>query len=197
MLPARLRTAIPEEPETTSGTLASVVLPDTNVTEPAGVVDPVAGFTVAVRVVCPVVRTAAGAGESIVVVATTGCVTVTVVAAAELAKLAVPVKLALMEFTPATRLDAFTVSVAEAEVPERTTGAEPRLLVPDVISTVPVGCAEPVIALTIAVNCVAPVSAIDAGLVVRVMLVPDSIELLCHLSARLYASTDPSPVTRS
>jgi len=80
------RVATANVPETISGTLARVVLPDENVTEPAGGAVPLEGLTVAVRKAVAVVAMAAFKTATEVVVGTTGCVTVTVVAAAELAK---------------------------------------------------------------------------------------------------------------
>jgi hypothetical protein len=185
LLPARLRVAVADVPDETRGTLDSVVLPSRKLTDPAGAADPLAGFTVAVSVVLAVVRMAAGAADRSVVVAITGCVTAIVVVAAEPANVPVGVKLAPMVLEPVARLAALTVKVAEEEVPETSTGAEPNLALPTEKDTVPVGLAEPVTALTIAVNCVVPVAERDVGQAVRVVVVPEPTAVPCHFTARL------------
>jgi len=103
----------------------------------------------------------------------------------------------LTALTPAAKLDALTFKIAEAEPPDTTTGALPKDLLPDTKTTVPAGCAEPVTGLTIAVSCVVAVWGKDDGLAVRDIVVPTIAAVPCHFSARLYASTDPSPVARS
>jgi hypothetical protein len=85
-VPAMFRVATADAPETTSGTLARFVPPDENVTEPAGGTVPLDGLTVAVRTAVALVAMAVFTTATEVVVDTTGCVTVTVAAAVELAK---------------------------------------------------------------------------------------------------------------
>jgi hypothetical protein len=85
-VPAMFRVATADVPEATSGTLARFVPPDENVTKPAGGAMPLDGLTVAVRTAIALVAMSEFTTETDVVVDTTGCVTVTVAAAVELAK---------------------------------------------------------------------------------------------------------------
>ena len=85
-VPAMFRVATADVPDTTNGTLARVVLPEVNVTEPAGGAVPLDGLTVAVRTAVALVAMAAVTTETEVVVVTTGCVTLTVAVAVEPAK---------------------------------------------------------------------------------------------------------------
>lgn len=82
--PFTVRLAVPGVPA--RGAVPSVVLPFVNVTVPAGVELPDAGFTVAVRMVESVGRRPAGPAASVVAVATGGAVTFTVTEPADAAK---------------------------------------------------------------------------------------------------------------
>jgi hypothetical protein len=85
-VPATSSVATADVPDTTSGTLARVVLPEENVTEPAGGAVPLEGLTVAVRTPVALVVMAADTTAREVVVVTTGGVTVTVAGAVDPAK---------------------------------------------------------------------------------------------------------------
>src|ERR1700678_491420 len=96
---------------------------------------------------------------------------------------------------PTARLAPFTESTAEAVEPETVVAAEPNVAPLAVKVTLPAGPAEPVTAVILAVNCVEPLCAMPAGLAVNPAVVPIAVGALAQLAAKLYASTEPRPVT--
>lgn len=72
---------------------------------------------------------------------------------------------------PEVRLVPVTCSVAVANPPETTSGAEPSEAVPLVKVTVPDGVPVPVVGVTVALNSVAALGAMLDGLAVKVVLV--------------------------
>lgn len=86
LLPLTVSTAVPEEPDVVSVAVPNDAVPAVKVTVPLGAVVPLAGFTVAVICVEAVDAMLTGLAARVVVVATAGVVTVTVVDAVELEK---------------------------------------------------------------------------------------------------------------
>lgn len=72
---------------------------------------------------------------------------------------------------PAARLDAFTVSVAVAELPDAVSAAEPKLVLPSVKATVPLGAAAPLAGVTVAVSWAVPPVLTLAGFAVTLVVV--------------------------
>ena len=89
--PLTVSEAVAEEPEAAKVLVPRGVFPSENVTVPEGAVDPVAGLTVAVRTVLPVVTRFAGDAVRVVEVGTGGELTATGTEAVELAKFPVAV----------------------------------------------------------------------------------------------------------
>jgi len=85
---------------------------------------------------------------------------------------------------------------AVAVPPDPESVAAPSGLSPSVNETVPVGDAVPLAAFTVAVSTVDPLAKIMAGLTVSVVVV-EVTGMPLHDVIRLYASTEPRPVTRS
>jgi hypothetical protein len=86
LLPLRVNTAVADEPDAVSVAVPSEAVPTVKVTMPVGAVVPLAGLTVAVNCVVAVDAMLTGLAARVVVVATAGVVTVTVVDAVELEK---------------------------------------------------------------------------------------------------------------
>ena len=91
LLPFTARVAPAFAAEAANEAVPRTVLPTAKVTLPVGAALPLAGLTVAVTCVVSVARMLAGFAATVVVVATGGPVTVTVVVAVEFAKLPVAV----------------------------------------------------------------------------------------------------------
>jgi hypothetical protein len=85
---------------------------------------------------------------------------------------------------------------AVALPPDPESVAEPSELSPSVNETDPVGGLVPLAASTVAVSTVDPPAEIVAGLAVSVVVV-EVTGTPPHAAIRLYASTEPRPVTRS
>ena len=100
-----------------------------------------------------------------------------------------------MVFAPAVRLVPFTESVAVALAPDVVRAAEPSATPPKVKLTLPVGGLTTVTTEMVAVSCVLALGAMEVGLAASAAVVPMAVGRLAHRVTRLYASTDPTPVT--
>src|SRR5271157_279529 len=101
-----------------------------------------------------------------------------------------------MVLLPAFNWLAVMVSGAVAVLPEPERLAVPSEMPPSVKETEPVGVRLPLVAFTVAVSVVLPPVVTMAGLAVTVVVVAVG-GMLFHFVARMYTSTDPSPVARS
>ncbi len=90
LLAPTLRVAVALDPFALSGIAPKVVPPRVNVAVPAGAAVPLAGLTVAVRVVLCVAEILAGFAVSVVVVLTVALATITVAEAEDPLKVALP-----------------------------------------------------------------------------------------------------------
>ena len=89
-----------------------------------------------------------------------------------------------------------TLTAAVAVAPEPLRFTVPSTVSPSVKKTDPVGVALPVLALTVAVSIMLAVVKTLVELAVTAVVVPMAGPLF-HCVTRLYASTEPSPVTKS
>lgn len=153
------------EPDT--GSVPRVVLPSRNVTVPVGEVVPEAALIVAVTMVLAVETKLAGLAATVVVVATGGAVTATLTEPLEFEKLPVAEYFAVMVLLPTVRL--LPLMVRLAVDPDRF--SDPRVVLPRVKVTVPVGEALPLAALTVAVTVVLEVETIVAEFAETVVVV--------------------------
>ncbi len=196
-LKVRLATAL--DPLAPRVPVPRVVEPDVKVIEPVGEVLPDAGFTVAVSTVLCVVEMLVGLAERLVVVpiVVTAPVRVTVVVAEAPLKAALPPYVAVTVLAPLDSELPAKVKVATPFEPDADKLEVPSVLLPIENVTVPVGEVVPVAGFTVAVKVVLAERPMLVGLALKVMVVLMLDGTLVHPVTRLFASTEPSPVTSS